>query len=387
VRVAKALESLPQISQAFSEGRISYSKVRAMTRIANPKNEADLLNVAMHGTAAHVEKLVRSYRTAREAEALEAANARHEKRALTWRYAEDGSMVIQCRLDPEDGARVMKAIECALHAIDDDSRKDVSAETSEADRPADEPRCAKRADALVLMAETLIASGVVSPPPGERFEVTVHIDAGSLSGVNPGGQCETGDGVALPPETVRRLGCDGAIVGIVGDDEGEPLSVGRRTRAIPPALRRALDSRDRGCRFPGCTATRFVEGHHVQHWANGGETKLSNLVSVCGFHHRLVHEGGFGLEAIAGEFCFFTPAGTPIPAAPTFPRKRQDCDAGVIRQNLELKLEIDAETCVPLWQGENMDCNMALDGLLAADGALELPVPGAIPVNPEFRRY
>jgi hypothetical protein len=369
VRAAHALQALPEISRAFREGRVSYSKVRALTRIATPENEADLLNVALHGTAAQVEKLVRGYRSAREAEELDAANARHRKRALTWYYDDDGSVVIQCRLDPEDGARVIKAIECALDDMTNDASEDVSAETPEADDPVD----AKRADALLRVAERSMAGGDVSPSPGERFEVTVHIDAGTLSGRDPGGQCQTEDGLALCPETVRRLGCDSALVGLVEDDKGTPLNVGRRTRAISPAMRRALEARDRGCRFPGCTATRFTEGHHVKHWANGGETRLDNLATLCRYHHRLVHEGGFGVEACGGTFHFFTPEGAPIPAAGTFPRKRLDGDTELIRAHRELKLDIDAETCVPEWEGEAMDLNMAIDGLLAADGVLEIP--------------
>jgi hypothetical protein len=371
VRVAKALEPLPKISQAFSEGIISYSKVRAMTRIATPENETDLLNVALHGTAAHVEKLVRGYRRAREADELDAANARHLKRALTWYYDDDGSVVIHCRLDPEDGARVIQAINSAVGIINKERPEDVSAETSDEAPPTREPISATRADALVLMADTLIAKGAASPPPGERFEVSVHIDAGTLSGANPGGQSQTDSGSALCPETVRRLACDGAIVAIVEDEEGEPLSVGRRTRTIPPAIRRALHSRDRGCRFPGCTATRFVEGHHVKHWANGGETKLDNLITLCRRHHRLVHEVGFKVEADgAGDFRFFRPDGEALPAAGTFPRRRPIGCAQLVAENQRRNLNIDAATCVPHWEGETMDYGMALDGLLAADGTL-----------------
>jgi hypothetical protein len=371
VRVAKALESLPQISEAFSKGRISYSKVRAMTRIATPENEADLLNVAFHGTAAHVEKLVRGYRRVREADELEAANARHAKRALHWYYDDDGSTVIHCRLDPEDGARVIQAINSAVGVINKERLEDVSAETSDEASPAREPISATRADALLLMADTLVAKGAASPPPGERFEVSVHIDAGTLSGANPGGQSQTDSGSALCPETVRRLACDGAIVAIVEDEEGEPLSVGRRTRTLPPAIRRALQSRDRGCRFPGCTATRFVEGHHVKHWANGGETKLDNLITLCRRHHRLVHEAGFKVKADgAGDFRFFRPDDEPLPAAGTFPRRRPIGCAQLIAENRNQNLDIDADTCIPHWEGETMDYAMALDGLLAADGVL-----------------
>ncbi|MDH3317845.1 MAG: 13E12 repeat family protein [Gammaproteobacteria bacterium] len=236
VRVAHALETLPRISEAFRSGRISYSKVRAMTRAATPENEAELMNVAWYGTAAHVEKLTRYYRRAKEAEALEAANDRHEKRGLEWYYGDDGMLEIRCRLDPEDGARFVKALKGTATALEDDAPEDVSAETSGAGLSRGLAVAARRADALVKMAETAIARGIASPPPGERFEVTVHIDAGTLTGESPGGMSETDDARPLCPEIVRRLGCDSALVGLIEDGEGEPLNIGRRTRAIPPAL-------------------------------------------------------------------------------------------------------------------------------------------------------
>jgi hypothetical protein len=126
------------------------------------------------------------------------------------------------------------------------------------------------------------------------------------------GRCELKDGHVLAIETARRLACDASLVGLVEDENGEPLNVGRKTRSISPALNRALRSRDGGCRFPGCDRRLFVEGHHVVHWANGGETKLSNLILLCGFHHGLVHEGGFGLEVTDGVFVFTRPDGSII---------------------------------------------------------------------------
>jgi hypothetical protein len=100
------------------------------------------------------------------------------------------------------------------------------------------------------------------------------------------------------------------LVGIVEDAHGDPLDLGRKTRAISPALKRALEARDGGCRFPGCDRTRFTEGHHVEHWADGGVTELSNLITLCTFHHRLVHEGGFGLRTTdGGVFVFSNPEG------------------------------------------------------------------------------
>ena len=87
----------------------------------------------------------------------------------------------------------------------------------------------------------------------------------------------------------RRIGCDSSFVTLVEDDEGNPLNIGRKTRKVSPAMQRALKARDGGCRFPGCTQHRYVDAHHLEHWAEGGETKLDNLVQLCRYHHRLIH--------------------------------------------------------------------------------------------------
>jgi len=147
VRVAHALKDLPGISEAFRSGRLSFSKVRAMTRVATPDNEDYLLMIADHGTAAHVERLVRGYRSVKRTEALEAENERHDLRALSWHFDDDGSLEIKSRLTPEQGARVMQALRAAMDA---ESRKcpDVSAETSVA---------ARRADALERVAESFLS--------------------------------------------------------------------------------------------------------------------------------------------------------------------------------------------------------------------------------------
>ena len=116
-------------------------------------------------------------------------------------------------------------------------------------------------------------------------------------------------GPPLHAETVRRLTCDGALVTVLEDDEGEVLNVGRKTRAIPSAIRRALRARDSHCQFSGCSHTRYLDGHHIIHWANGGETKLDNLVLLCRRHHRYVHEHGFSMQRQARGFMFSSPSG------------------------------------------------------------------------------
>ncbi|MFO8153631.1 MAG: HNH endonuclease signature motif containing protein [Thioalkalivibrio sp.] len=146
------------------------------------------------------------------------------------------------------------------------------------------------------------------------------------------------------------------------DDDGSALNVGRKTRSIPPAIRRALQRRDQGCRFPGCTAHKYVDAHHIHHWADGGETKLDNLVLLCRHHHRLVHEGGYGVRMTASGPKFTDSTGRTIaPVAET--RFRGNVFALKLK-NQRAGLEIDAETTISLWEGERMDDGMAVEGLL-----------------------
>ena len=179
---------------------------------------------------------------------------------------------------------------------------------------------ARRADALRHLAESFLRHpSETLDSPSDSYQIVIHVDQAVLSDVGAQAhdgephRCELEDGPALALDTVRRLACDCALVPLLEDDDGEPLSVGRKTRSIPLPLARALKARDGGCRFPGCDRTRYTHGHHVKHWADGGETKLSNLVTLCTFHHKLTHEGGFGVTATNdGVFVFSRPDGRRI---------------------------------------------------------------------------
>ncbi len=283
VRVAHALETLPRIAAAMARGELSYSKVRALTRVACAGTEEYFLSIALHGTAHHVETLVRQYRRAREAEELSREARQQANRGLHYFHDEDGSLVLKGRLPAEVGALLLKALDAA---VNDMTPTDVSAETS-GERPT---LSARRADALAVIAESFLEHGAEALNGGDRHQIVVHVDATTLR-EGTAGRCELEDGPSLPAESARRLACDASVVTILEEENGTPLDIGRKTRSIPPAIRRALNARDRGCRFPGCPNTRYVDGHHIQHWAHGGATKLSNLVSLCRFHHRSVHEG------------------------------------------------------------------------------------------------
>ena len=197
----------------------------------------------------------------------------------------------------------------------------VSAETSTpADRaatrvcaPARATRGERDADALVLLADTLLAHGAAQRSGADRYQLVVHVDADTLTARDAGGRCETDDGQPLAAETGRRLACDASLVALLHRG-GRPLAVGRRTRTIGPALRRALAARDRGCRFPGCDRHTHLHAHHIQHWAHGGPTELANLVQLCHRHHRLLHEGGYTLTHRADGLQFRRPDGRVIPA-------------------------------------------------------------------------
>jgi hypothetical protein len=368
VRVARALEALPQISAAMATGQLSYSKVRALTRVATPATESLLLDIALHGTAHHVEKLVRQFRRVQEVEELTREARQQANRSVTYRYDEDGSLHLSVCLPAECGALVLKALRFAMPEAPNGfggDRSDplhVSAETS---RPSEPPTFAqRRADAFAVIAESFLAHGAEALKGGDRQQIIVHVAQAALS-EGRRGLCELDDGPAIAVGTARRLGCDASHVEILEDEAGQPLDVGRKTRTIPPALRRALESRDKGCVFPGCTHVRFVDGHHIHHWADGGETKLSNLVSLCRFHHRAVHEGGLTVERCDdGAWRFVKPDGESIEAcAPNHTRPLSHWSV-VPTQNVEYGLAIDLETAVTRWRGERMDYGIAIDSLL-----------------------
>ncbi len=445
LRVAAALADLNHLSAAMACGRLSYSIVRALTRVATPATEARLIAVACGATAAQVERLVRAWREADRAAQPDAEKLRLARRMLSTRVDDDGMLVLRARLTPEVGAVVLRALEAAL--------EQVPASADDQDSGIGQ----RRADALGLVAESALAGGLDPGTAGDRFQVTVHVDAAGLSSPEaaagarhvsaetaPGNEAasepdepaadaadqapiersgdphgptthgrdqvasaadlnagqalieptgglhraeatcgcdraapvsdpeagqaviEQAGGLHVGARAARRVACDAGLVVLRHSADGEVLDVGRRTRTIPTALRRALESRDRNqCQFPGCTS-RHCDAHHVVHWADGGETKLGNLVQVCRFHHRALHEEGFRVVADgAGQFQFLRPDGEPVPAVAPAPRWE---GAGEPLAPTVARLEADGisigpHTATPDWYGEPLDVTAALDVL------------------------
>ena len=495
LRVAVALADLNHIAAAMARGKLSYSKVRALTRVATPATEARLLGVALSATAAHVERLVRGWRRADRDALPDAEQVLLASRTLSMQVDEDGMVVLRGRLPAEVGAVLLRAVEAALEQVPASAQ---GGESTIAQR---------RADALGLVAESALAGGLDPGNSADRFQVTVHVQADTLAareaagearrgcaetrstgpaaaelpttaahaaplvaaesqssgpttaeppaaaavvaplvaaesrsanpaaaeppatashatplvaaetcehGVRPDpstmsgiasavrpGRCggsavrsplrevarccahvsagivpdtdldaglaviEQAGGLHLGRETARRVACDAGVVVLSHGVDGEVLDVGRRTRTVPSALRRAVQSRDRNqCQFPGCESHR-CDAHHVEHWADGGATRLQNLLSLCRFHHRAVHEQG--LRVVRGDgdgqFRFLRPDGAPLPAEPPVPSWAGAPLAPVDARLAAAGISIGPNTATPDWYGESLDLTAALDVL------------------------
>ncbi len=375
VRVAKALSALPRISAAMQRGQVSYAKVRALTRVATLENERSLLDLALAGTAAHVERFVRAWRRVDRVQEARDTDVRHLRRELCTWVDDDGMVVIRGRLTPELGAVVQRALEAASDRL---FREAAGALTGGAMAEELAPG-QRRADALGLLAEAALAADLDRGTAGDRYQVVLHVEQEAVASELPAsrpargpahevpardsagteagrfeGVLEVGDGAwRVSAETSQRLSCDASLVHMRHDADGAVIDVGRKTRTIPPSIRRALAARDTGCRFPGCTSRR-CDAHHVDHWADGGATSLDNLVLLCRRHHRAVHEGGFAvIRGVDGVLTFLRPDGAPLQVAPAAPFDQPE--------------RHDAAPCVtgtlPTWDGTRFDLPWAIDVL------------------------
>jgi hypothetical protein len=358
VRVARALGRLPALDAALSRAQLSYSKVRAITRVATPETEQRLVEYAGHTTGAQLERICRRFRRARHE--IDGVLVTPDQRGVNLRPLSDGLVRVEVTLHPDEAALVMKAIEKArdhlgASAETRPSSRDISAETPSHPRASGSP-LPSRADAAVHLAEQFLAASPSTLRGDTNYQVFVHMDQSALA---PDNQRDAflEDGTRISAETFRRITCDAALVGVAMGPDGTPLNVGRRTRTIPPAIRRALLLRDAGCRFPGCTNHRFVHAHHIHHWLHGGATSLANLITLCAFHHHLLHEGGLRIERDAADNVWFCDRdGSSIPNTPPLPTSPTLVDDTA---------DFESRHCG--WDGDQIDYDAAVDALIVAD--------------------
>jgi hypothetical protein len=231
-------------------------------------------------------------------------------------------------------------------------------------------RALSRADALMSIAQGYLRG---DRPQRSPIEITVTIPERGLR-ADVADPVEVGemDESFLSAEAARRLSCDAGVVEIVEDERGTPLSVGRKRRTIAGALKRALHKRDTTCTYPGCTHRMFLEGHHIKHWADGGETSLQNTALLCSLHHRFVHEYGYVIELGADQRpSFRNPHGQLVAAVPS-PPAVPDLGCPWIRAVNE-PLAIDADTIACEWDGTPVDYGTIVGHLVTADGLQGTP--------------
>jgi hypothetical protein len=304
VRTAHALRSLSAIAAAFAEGRLSYSKVRALTRVAHLHDEDLLLAYALDANVARVEERCRQIRNVLPDSVHHARRAWASRSLTMWRDEARGLMRLTVEVAIEDGELIARALDSAVAAgeVTTAVDPDVVAQSKGT------AWCAQQADALVAVAKSYLGggSGGEGGATADHYQVVIHADAKAVS---------AGVGCAdLPIDTVKRLLCDCSVVTVAQDADGTPLDVGRKQRTVSTPLRRALYARDRGCTFPGCHRKRYLDGHHLKHWLNGGETKPDNMTLLCTHHHRLLHEGGFSIVRESDDTLrFVTADGRTIP--------------------------------------------------------------------------
>jgi hypothetical protein len=328
------------------------------------------LELAQALTASQLERALRAFRRVATVEAREA----HELEYVDYYFEEDGSLYLRARLAAEDGTLLVKALEAARERVVARRREERSAAASGAAASgadasgvspalAFEPPRSTQVEALLELAETSLTA------PGEhrleRARLVVHIDAGALSS-DGRGRSEFEDGPVISPETARRLGCEAEVVAQVERD-GLPLSIRRRRRTVPPALRRLLEARDGDtCCFPGCERRRRLQAHHRRHWAHGGETSLENLVLLCTHHHRLVHEGGYTVEDDpSGGLRFRNRYGVLCPTLP--PRPPPGSVDELLAENRRSGLEIGPRTNRN-GGGDPLDLELAVSAIVSVVG-------------------
>jgi hypothetical protein len=368
VRVARALVDLPRIGAAMQRGELSYSKVRALTRVATPDCEERLLAVAHAATAAQVEQIVRAWRRVDRQQAAQLTEQRHLSRYVTTYVDDDGMVVIRGRLTPDGGAVVQRALEAAADALFVEARNAATGGTLTEEVTAGQ----RRADALALIAECALAADLDRGTTGDRYQVVVHLEQPSPSRREPAGVSDDCHAVIevghratyVSSETSQRLLCDASVVVMQHGADGSVLEVGRRTRTVPAAIRRALESRDRHCQFPGCTSRR-CDAHHLHPWALGGGTSLTQLTKLCRRHHRAVHEGGFRVVRRAeGHLDWFRPDGRRLEIAPPAPRRVADEHlTGLTIKDLGSPGGMDLQLSTSLPSGERLDIGWAIDVL------------------------
>ncbi len=372
VRVARAMRRMPTVTAAFREGRLSYSKVREVTRVVGVLNDAQLCAMALTATASQLARMLRAYRST-----IGSRIDQERRRAMSWVEREDGMVDLRIRLPKEEAAVMLAAVSAAKDHFGGPPQPDRSGpDQAGSDREREQVDASPRygnADAILDVARSFLAAAPRDRSGEDRTLVVLHVAAEQLAagaappGAAPAGAAAGSDvpagavpagtpdatchvqGVGgIEPATAARIACDTDLVAAVVGARGEVLALGRSRRLVSRGQRRALMIRDGMCQFPGCHQLRHLDAHHVLAWSRGGPTDLDNLMLLCRFHHTAVHEGGMTIvraaEPVAGRRWDVTmPDGTaPYPWWRADTLARQLAEQSDLLRQAELVAEFDA---------------------------------------------
>lgn len=367
VRVALRLRDFPKVAGEFAEGRLSYSKVRAITRTGRPDLEDLLLEYAEHATGAQLETVVRGFRGARR-RAADPLSA-YDRRDVEKIDRGDGTVELRIVLPTEDGLAAWEQYSRNAEAALAEAKED--RDLDDPDAPA-LPRLGQlRADAAVEAAMLLAGAQPDDTSGIDRHTLVLHAPADALEtpaeGEDRAVMVRASAESRLQPMSVRqlrRLACDTRLAVVAHDDEGNVVSASGTTRRIPPRLRRMLQARDQGCRFPSCNSRRGLQAHHIVHWSDGGDTVLHNLVLLCRYHHAFVHQRGWEILTDGhGHFRFQPPGREPLPTVVDPPGVDPLAVFG-FRDLFEFEPVTWPGPLAPTWDGTHPDYDAAIGALL-----------------------
>jgi hypothetical protein len=375
VRVAKALRRMPTIAELFREGRLSYSKVREVTRVVDVVDEARLAQLALTATASQLARMISGFRSA---DGLRIGQ--QTTRKISWHEREDGMIEFRARLPKEEAAVVLAAIDAAKDQFGPPPPKPDPCGDTEQSESASDVGTYSKADALVDVARGFLATAPEDRSGEDRTLVVVTVSADNLTRAVPDVPAGTSqpaeaichiEGVgSVEAATAQKLACDSPLLGAIIDKHGKVLALGRSKRLVSKAQRRALLIRDGMCRYPGCHSTRHLKAHHVVPWILGGRTDLDNLVLLCQWHHTAVHEGGVTITWDADGWVFTKPDGQPCDGWVDDENLARHLDFALRRQQAHDQLAaVDsfqhpaARTIRPRWAGERFDLHACVQAL------------------------
>jgi hypothetical protein len=326
VDVAAEVADMPTVRAAWEAGELSTNKVTTIVGVATPESEANWCAMGLEASATQLSRIASAYRRNQryEAERDRGELSASDKEALCgarWHTRDDGLIELLAVLPVDDAAVVRAALESIMELdhranaakSDDADESGAAAEADDEPEPLRRPTAQRMSDALAEMAARALATGPVPIVRGEHTEVVLHIDADYLAGKAGEGLCHLTNTPGIDLAGAQTLACDAKLRAMVRGADGTHVDLGRSQRLVSDKQRRLLNARDHGCRFPGCTNGRYVDAHHVHFWEDGGETNLANLVSLCHRHHRLLHQGDFGITADGHQhFTFHDRWGEPI---------------------------------------------------------------------------